>query len=288
MTHSNGNSESNLVWSDESLILYYYEELNIEETDAISKALDKSTKLQQQYQGVCELLDEKIAKEMPQPSVNLNQNIMAAVHRSIQQTQTGKDLNVRKEAKTVDKLSIIHRLFGLRQINFALSLSVIALVGVSIFYVGRWSAIEKHEQIAKQQGSKGQPSVVFTKLQSERVLHSNLTQHLDSGARLLTAVSNGNGDLAEQMHQRREFVDELISFNRLYRRIIEKSGDKQLAHTLFQMESLLIEIYNSTSDGTDSSPLVEKSLLQIRERLDSSDLLFKLRVTDKRNHQKII
>lgn len=274
------------AWSEESLILFHYNELSADETIAIQKELKKSSKLQQQYNVIRELLNESLSKDIPKPSSNINQNIMAAVYREDAVSKVKAHTKFDKR-KTTNSTSFFARLFALRIPKLASSFAVMTVVGISLFYVGRWSAIPEFDNSIVGNSSSS-TSHVFTEQQRERILRASLNQHLDSGTRLLTTVSNGNGDLAHQIQQRSQFIRELISFNRMYRRIIENSGDKQLAHTLFQMESLLIEINNVTNGQSTNTDEIDKSLQQIQERLISSDLLFKLRVSEKRTKQKMI
>jgi len=273
---------SNLAWSEESLILFYYDELDADETLAIEKDLKQSRKLQQQYQFICELLGESISKEVPKPSVNLNQNIMAAVYRSAEHLEISQDESKSTSLKA-QAPNLFRRVLDLLQPGFAFSL--LAMLSVSLFFIGRWSAAPDLQRSMVEANSKvNLESNAFTLAQSQRVLYTSLNQHLDSSNRILTLVSNAsdNGnDVAKQMKERSQFIKELISFNRIYRLIIEKSGDKQLAQTLSQIELVLVELNNSTYGKTVDSEPDSEDLKQIKHRLISSDLLFKLRVSHK-------
>jgi hypothetical protein len=153
---------------------------------------------------------------------------------------------------------------------------------VGIFYLGRWSATPLEAPIVDLgAASKIERSFRPSDDASRRVLLTNVSSHIETSQRLLTLVSNGGGELSAELEPRRQMIEELISFNRLYRRIAVRSGDTMLANVLQQMESVLLEISHTKSSD-------DAQWNKVRERLDGTDLLFKLKVTDKRiNHELI-
>ena len=172
---------------------------------------------------------------------------------------------------------------------------------ISTFFVGRWSSqVEQNNQIAESTpNSVSSPNTSsipmannspndrtdvaqFSPRESERVFFSNVSQHLEIGGRVLQMVSNGNGDLAEKVAERKQTIDELVALNRLYRRLAEQSGDIQLVGLLQQMERMFIEL-NHTDTTTKATDFEN-----IRERLEQSDLLYQLKITDKKIEQKLI
>jgi hypothetical protein len=68
----------------------------------------------------------------------------------------------------------------------------------------------------------------------------------------------------------------LLASNRLYRRAAERSGQRRIAALLADLEPLFLELTHAGDPG------VAGSVDTARERLESRDLLFKVRVT--RNH----
>ncbi|WP_444996299.1 hypothetical protein [Aliikangiella sp. IMCC44359] len=258
-------------WDKDELLLYYYGELEQDKLEALEKALESSTELQQTYAEICEFLDEKIDIQVPAPSDNLKQNIMAAIYQVEQQKSNQPHF---QEETFSQKIYWWQKLL---KPNFGLATGISFALVVSIFFIGRWSAKPDMPVQAEQS---------FTTQASQRVLFSSISHHLESSDRLFTLVSNGNGDLIQQIDSRRQAIEELVALNRLYRRLAENSGDKQLVYTLMQMEAILIELDNSLPNQSRDSQYVE--LNNIKQRIYESDLLFKLRVTNKNIKRKII
>jgi hypothetical protein len=105
----------------------------------------------------------------------------------------------------------------------------------------------------------------------DRVLQAALADHLDSSQRLLLEVTNGAPSLDEE----RAWAETLLSANRLYRRAAERAGQRRVAAVLGELEPLLTQL----ADAPESF-----DLRLSRKRIESGDLLFKIRIT--RNNLK--
>ena len=79
----NNTEQSNMAWSEESLILFFYDELEPMEATKLAQELTQSEELQKRYQAITEVLQYSLNTDIPRPSDQLNQNIMAAVYQSI-------------------------------------------------------------------------------------------------------------------------------------------------------------------------------------------------------------
>jgi hypothetical protein len=106
----------------------------------------------------------------------------------------------------------------------------------------------------------------------ERILLVAVGDHLERSQMLLVEIMNSNEqgtiDLSgEQAHAR-----DLLDTNRLYRLTAQRSGDPAVAHLLDELERVLAEIADGPSEMTPGE------LKQIRSRIQSQDLLFKIRV----------
>lgn len=99
----------------------------------------------------------------------------------------------------------------------------------------------------------------------QRVLLMALGDHLERSEMVLTELANGP-DRGSDLSVERERARNLISENRLYRQTAAESGDPAVAQLLDQLERVLLDI----SHGTDPD--------EIKSRIDSESLLFKLRV----------
>jgi hypothetical protein len=105
----------------------------------------------------------------------------------------------------------------------------------------------------------------------DRVLQAALADHLDSSQRFLLEVKNGDASLEEE----RAWAESLLSANRLYRRAAEHAGQRRVAAVLAEIEPLLTQLAESP-EAFD--------LGEAQARIESADLLFKVRVT--RNNLK--
>ena len=258
-------------WTEEDLILYYYEELSRNEAQALREALSESKELSRQYQELCQLLGASLKQEVPEPDAGMNRRIMAEVNAlHSQQRMTPLETDSGTRAKKLLQWLGLNRHGG-----FAAAGMALAMLVVVTFYLGRLSVEPVDNNIAEHQTTE--QTVGFDDQASRRILLANLSTHMESSQRLLTMVSNGGSNLGDAMQARRQMVSDLIEFNRLYRRIAEQSNDTMLAALLQQMESLLLEINNS--DDTSEWN-------RIQQRLDDTDLLYKLKVTDNRIKQE--
>jgi len=110
------------------------------------------------------------------------------------------------------------------------------------------------------------------KANPQKVLLVAVGDHLERSQMLLVEIMNTNEqgtiDLAsEQVHAR-----DLLDANRLYRVSAQRTGDPAVAHLLDELERVLAEI----ADGP--AELTPGELKQIRSRIQSQDLLFKIHV----------
>ncbi len=279
-------------WTEEDLILLYYQELDPALTREIEQAMAESSKqsvqLRRDYDALCKMLGDALESDVPEPSADLNQQIMLAIREAEAKKQ--QTATVRSESNQQHRPAIAESL-GERMSRWlagsldsklrpALMFLLFAVIG--IFYLGRWSAMPLEAPIV----DLGAPSKIEQSFRpsddaSRRVLLTNVSSHIETSQRLLTLVSNGGDGLSGELEPRRQMIDELISFNRLYRRVAVRSGDTMLANVLQQMESVLLEISHTKSSD-------DAQWNKVRERLDGTDLLFKLKVTDKRiNHELI-
>lgn len=267
-------------WSKDDLVLFYYGELTQEQNEALREAMTKSTELRQDYAELCDFLDNDAPLEVPQPTDNLEQQIMAALYQQA-------DANARNDVITPPKKFSLWQaaieFFNLRLLATTLAMSFVV---VGVFYLGRWSSqVEKVPEYVEERSSESQaiPSDgEQLARQSRRVLFSNVSSHIEKSNRLFRLVSNGNGDLAKQIESRRQTIEELVALNRLYRRVAQASGDRQLENVLQQMESILVEL-NHTSPQAQPDDLES-----LKQRVDDSDLIYRLKVTNKKLAKKII
>jgi hypothetical protein len=138
---------------------------------------------------------------------------------------------------------------------FAIAAAAVMLVAA--FLAGRFT---------RPQGSP--PRIVAISADGrQRVLVMALGDHLERSQMVLSELANGPDQLAD-VSTERERARTLISENRLYRQTAADSGDPAMAQVLDELERVLLDI----SHGTDTG--------EIKSRIDSESLLFKLRVLE--------
>src|SRR5215813_4834682 len=134
----------------------------------------------------------------------------------------------------------------------------VALLLVIAFVAGRY--VQRQEEARKD---KGNP---------QRVVLVAVGGHLERSQMLLVEIMNADDkaplDLSTEQQQARDLLDD----NHLYRLTAQRSGDPQIAHLLDDLGRVLAEIANSPSD------LSPGDLEQIQHRIQSDNLLFKVRV----------
>lgn len=104
----------------------------------------------------------------------------------------------------------------------------------------------------------------------ERVLLVDLGDHLDRTEHTLVEFVS-RADVARDVEGRTR-TEDLVVANRLYRGTAEVTGDQAVTDVLDDLERVLIEIAGVPTNASASE------LESIRRRIDTRDLLFKLRV----------
>ena len=107
---------------------------------------------------------------------------------------------------------------------------------------------------------------------SERMLRSEVEEHLERSQRVLVELANADDSAPVLLASDRERAADLVAAGRLYRRSAEEMGDADTRDLIEDVERVLVEIANG--------PDVESSndLSQVRARIVDQDLIFRLRV----------
>lgn len=268
-------------WTEEDLILLYYQELDLVQTWEIRQDMAESSKesiaLRRNYDALRKMLGSQLAIDVPAPRTDLNLTIMAAVkiaESEKRQAPIIRAIDTQEKTKHWGQ-KISHYLVGPPSNNFRLAFMFVLFAVVGIFYLGRWSASPVGLPTALlESSSETQQTYRPSAGASRRVLLTNVSSHIETSERLLRLISNSGNNLSSDLEPRRQMIENLISFNRLYRRLAEQSNDAMLANILQQMESILLEINHASDDDAEWD--------KVRSRLDGTDLLFKLKVADKK------
>jgi hypothetical protein len=106
----------------------------------------------------------------------------------------------------------------------------------------------------------------------ERVLLSDLGEHLDRSQMMLIELVSSGGVSGVDLASERDRAEQLVSANRLYRQTAEATGNAALAGVLDDLEGVLIDIAASPDRWS------ETEVQQVRQRVENTGLLFKMRV----------
>jgi hypothetical protein len=103
-----------------------------------------------------------------------------------------------------------------------------------------------------------------------RVLLLTVADHLEQSERVLTDLVNAPGDIDISTEQR--WASDLVAASRLYRQDALATNEASVVAVLDELERALLDIVHRPSLATDAD------LDEIRRRVESASLLFKVRV----------
>jgi hypothetical protein len=105
-----------------------------------------------------------------------------------------------------------------------------------------------------------------------RVLYAAVGEHLQRSELMLVEFNNVEADGPIDLKPQQEWAEDLVSENRLYRQSAAEAGQAQMVSVLDDLERVLLEVAHAPerADG--------EQLDRLRTRLDTQDLLFKVRV----------
>jgi hypothetical protein len=162
-----------------------------------------------------------------------------------------------------------------------LPLAGLAALAVAAIAVGRfWPSASKPAAPTASVAAATTASIGEARKSRERVLLTALDDHFGQTEMLLVEVMNtpetGRTDLGFQ----RDAAGDLVASSRLYRATAEENGDGRLAQMLEDLESVLVEV----ARGPEA--LNNTDLESLRARIDSQNLLFKVRVVTNQIHER--
>ena len=106
----------------------------------------------------------------------------------------------------------------------------------------------------------------------ERILLSEVGEHLDRSQMALVELVSTDSDTSFDMSGERSRAEQLVADNRLYRQTAEETGDVTLSELLDEIERVLTEVAATPETGSS------RDLADVRRRIESRDLLFKVRI----------
>ena len=150
-----------------------------------------------------------------------------------------------------------------RWLKFASALAVMATLLITAFVAGRAS---RHPHPSLTAG--------LSKQARERILAISLADHLDRAELLLTEISNATESDAAEVSDDRGRAQDLVEEGRIMRQTLAREGDTSTLALLDEVERFMLEVANS------QEKLTPVEMRQLRERIGSGSLLFKVRIIE--------
>jgi len=115
----------------------------------------------------------------------------------------------------------------------------------------------------------------------ERILLVAVGDHLERSEMLLVELVNAGADgQPVDISAQQQYAEELVGANRLYRQTVVRAGEPGMASLLDELERLLVEVAHRPSSMSPSD------LAEIRSRIESRGLLFRVRVIETQVREK--
>ena len=157
--------------------------------------------------------------------------------------------------------------------RLAAAAAIVALVLIA-FVVGRFTGPRVVTPLVATDAAKVR----------ERILVMAVGEHLGRSEMVLMELANSGPQNPRQkqvnISSERRRAEDLLEENRLYRETALEQGDTALAGLLDELERILLDVANSPQQITPAQ------LQNIRQRIDSRGILFKVRVVGKELQQR--
>jgi hypothetical protein len=226
--------------SEEEIVLHYYGDADDEVQ--VRQHLEECAGCRAEFERVQSLLGSVPPVEVPEPGAFFEEKMW---------------LNVRDR---LPERPVPAKSFWAAGRKWALA-GVIAMLLVGAFVAGRfWPG--RPAQVVQVNTPVADP---------QRVVLVAVGDHLERSQMLLVEIMNA-GDKSVLDESTQLQARDLLNTNRLYRLSAQQAGDPRIAHLLDQLGRVLTEIANAPSQLSDND------LHDIRARIQSDGLLFKVRV----------
>jgi hypothetical protein len=147
--------------------------------------------------------------------------------------------------------------------SLALAAGVVLLIGAA-FMAGR---------MTRATGPGGAAAPQSAEKVRERILLVDLGDHLDRSQMVLVELVSAGGSTGDvDISTERARAEQLVAVNRLYRQTALSTGDAAMASVLDDLERVLVDV------AASPSTVSQEDLNSVRRRIESKELLFKVRV----------
>lgn len=257
---------------DNELILYLYRDgLSPERLREIERALGISSELQARYQTLQRILAVADRDLPPQPDAGFETRVWQGLEPRLAESST-KSPPRRRARAAAHRHGRRHR----RGVRAGLAgLAAAAVLAIVVYLPIRNEHADPFENTAvvPTQDQALQPSP-RQRSTADLALAGFVATHLrNAEAVLLSVINNDDGPLVPMGN---DVVQALVGNNRLYAAAAARQGDLALAGFLESLDPILIELANRPSTGEVQQVRV------MREFVQTSDLLFKLRAVEAR------
>jgi len=99
-------------------------------------------------------------------------------------------------------------------------------------------------------------------------------EHLERSEMVLLELANGEGRDPADMRSAQQSAENLVAANRLFRLSASRAGEPGVANVLDELERVLLEVARGPAQ------LGPEQRAQLRRRIESGDILFKVRVLE--------
>jgi hypothetical protein len=244
--------------TEDDLVLYHYRDgLDAARIEEIAAALAESPALRERYAAIERAIATFDSREI-EPDPDIGSRLWRQLAPQLEEAGV----------IVVPSRGIVERLrawLAPPQARFAFALAATVLIAVGVgFVVGR-QTVTPSAPLASNEVEVAAAT---------RVLEAYVAANLRATEGVLLTASN-SGD-ASLLEGNRELAQSLVESNRLYALAAARSGNAQLAGFLRQLEPVLLSLANQPGAAT------LQSSEDLRQFLDSTDLLFQVRTIEAR------
>jgi hypothetical protein len=242
--------------TEDDLVLHYYGEMSTEDETAAATHLAGCSDCRREYQAlqrVLGVIDEAAAAPIELPP-SFERTVWTRLEPNLRQQRRGW---------------IGWMLFS--PAPMALAAAVVVLV-LGAFFAGRALSPAAAPPATADGASPDQIR--------ERILLIDLGEHLDRSQMILVELVSNEDSGSVDVSGERARAEQLVADNRLYRQTAEETGDRAITDLLDEIDRVLTEVAASPDQ------LSSEELAEVRRRIESRDLLFKVRVVSSEVRQR--
>lgn len=241
--------------TDDDLVLHYYGELYGADEAGTARHVASCAECHERFrrlQRVLAAVDER-AVAMPEPPAHFERTVWARLQPNLVPGRPGW-------------LSW----FLLSPVRLAWVAGVVLLVAAA-FMAGRLTPRSDGTVASNAAATVGGDGL------RERILLVDLGDHLEQSQMMLVELVSATG---EDVKEERARAEQLVAANRLYRQTAVSTGDSAVADLLDELERILVDI------AASSEQISSRDLENVRRRIESGSLLFKVRVVSSELRQR--